>query len=98
MSLVNPPPPPMNPPPPLVNPPQVPLPMPLQCDNIEDGARIAVITTEANRVASLGEIAFVVVDAADADADATMEASSMTVQVRGKRSLSNLIYQGKKAL
>eukprot|EP00240_Pyramimonas_obovata_P004953 CAMPEP_0118921818 /NCGR_PEP_ID=MMETSP1169-20130426/977_1 /TAXON_ID=36882 /ORGANISM="Pyramimonas obovata, Strain CCMP722" /LENGTH=413 /DNA_ID=CAMNT_0006862609 /DNA_START=77 /DNA_END=1318 /DNA_ORIENTATION=+ len=59
---------------------QVPLPMPLQCDNIEDGARIAVISTEANRIVSMGEITFVVVNAMDMSDG--REAPTPTVQVR----------------
>jgi len=44
---------------------EVPLPMPLQCDNVPDGVRVAVIRTSANRIASMGELTFTVVEALD---------------------------------
>lgn len=39
--------------------------MPLQCDNVPDGVRVAVIRTSANRIASMGELTFTVVEALD---------------------------------
>mmetsp|Transcript_33620 Transcript_33620/g.56483 ORF Transcript_33620/g.56483 Transcript_33620/m.56483 type:complete len:413 (-) Transcript_33620:228-1466(-) len=57
---------------------EIPLPMPLQCDSVEDGVRIAIISTERNRIVSLGELTFVVVSAMDDDS----EYPTQSVQVR----------------
>jgi hypothetical protein len=60
---------------------EIPLPMPLQCDSVEDGVRIAMISTERNRIVSLGELTFVVVSAMDNDS----EYPTQSVQVRAYR-------------
>lgn len=40
---------------------ELPLPMPLQCDDIDGGLRLAFIATERNRIMSVGELVFLVV-------------------------------------
>ncbi|GMH38929.1 hypothetical protein BSKO_06827 [Bryopsis sp. KO-2023] len=52
----------------------LPLPMPLQCDDIDSGLRLAFIATERNRIMSVGELVFLVVP--------DEEAQSWAVEVR----------------
>lgn len=43
----------------------LPLPLPLQCDEVENGVRLAFITTSKNRIRSAGELHFIVEDDLD---------------------------------
>eukprot|EP00238_Polyblepharides_amylifera_P004573 CAMPEP_0196580730 /NCGR_PEP_ID=MMETSP1081-20130531/30288_1 /TAXON_ID=36882 /ORGANISM="Pyramimonas amylifera, Strain CCMP720" /LENGTH=318 /DNA_ID=CAMNT_0041900687 /DNA_START=123 /DNA_END=1079 /DNA_ORIENTATION=+ len=66
---------------------EVPLPSPLQCDPVEDGVRVAVISTAGGRIVSLGQLLFTVVEA-ESDPQG-LEPAELSVQVRRQVSSSS---------